>query len=251
MDKDVGIRERFHRTSDSFGLVFLLILTSLLLTAAAGEYALARPLNVALDAVILIAVFHASNASRRSRRAVLWVAGPVAAAGIVLAALGADQASRALWIAAALVVASVTTVVILRRIGTHPEITLKTVLGAVCVYLLIGIFFAFLYALMQQVSAPFFAQPLAKDRPLTVDFLYFSYTTQTTVGYGDFTARSDLGHMFAITQALLGQLYLVTVLALVVGNLGRERTRREGRSRDDTPREETSREETSREPGDQ
>jgi voltage-gated potassium channel Kch len=66
---------------------------------------------------------------------------------------------------------------------------------------------------------------VTETAPRSIDFLYFSYVTLTTVGYGDLTAAGDLGRMLAVTEALLGQLYLVTVVALVIGNIGRERTR--------------------------
>ncbi len=56
-----------------------------------------------------------------------------------------------------------------------------------------------------------------------MDRLYFSFTTMTTVGFGDLTAAGDAGRMLAITEALLGQLYLVSVVALIVANLGRTR----------------------------
>jgi voltage-gated potassium channel Kch len=49
--------------------------------------------------------------------------------------------------------------------------------------------------------------------------LYFSYVTLTTVGYGDYTPAGDLGHTLAIVEALLGQLYLVTVVAVIVSRL--------------------------------
>ena len=50
--------------------------------------------------------------------------------------------------------------------------------------------------------------------------LYFSFVTLTTVGYGDVLTRSDLGHTLAVTEALVGQIYLVTVVALLVSDLG-------------------------------
>jgi len=53
--------------------------------------------------------------------------------------------------------------------------------------------------------------------------LYFSFTTLTTVGYGDFVARTDTGHTLAIFEALIGQIYLVTIVSLIVSNLGRSR----------------------------
>jgi voltage-gated potassium channel Kch len=55
------------------------------------------------------------------------------------------------------------------------------------------------------------------------DFLYFSLSTLTTTGYGDFSAATDLGRAVAVTEALIGQMYLVTVLAVIVSNVGRER----------------------------
>ena len=57
--------------------------------------------------------------------------------------------------------------------------------------------------------------------------LYFSFTTLTTVGYGDYTAASNLGHTLAMAEALIGQIYLVTVVAVIVSNLGRSRMRGE------------------------
>ena len=67
---------------------------------------------------------------------------------------------------------------------------------------------------------PFYAQT-ASER--SVDHLYFSFVTLTTVGYGDLTPIADLGRMIAVSEALIGQLFLVTVVALVVGNIGRTR----------------------------
>ncbi len=55
-----------------------------------------------------------------------------------------------------------------------------------------------------------------------MDSLYFSFTTLTTLGYGDLTPAGDVGRMLAITEALIGQVYLVTIVALIVTNLGRE-----------------------------
>src|SRR5207302_586820 len=51
--------------------------------------------------------------------------------------------------------------------------------------------------------------------------LYFTFVTLTTVGYGDFTAAGNLGHTLAVSEALLGQIYLVTIVSLLVSNLGR------------------------------
>ena len=51
------------------------------------------------------------------------------------------------------------------------------------------------------------------------DFLYFSFITQTTVGYGDLTAATNLGRTLAVVEALAGQLYLVTIIAVLVSRM--------------------------------
>jgi hypothetical protein len=58
-----------------------------------------------------------------------------------------------------------------------------------------------------------------EDTP-AIDYLYFSFVTITTTGYGDFTAATGIGRMTAVLEAIFGQLYLITVVALVVQNLG-------------------------------
>ena len=69
-------------------------------------------------------------------------------------------------------------------------------------------------------SDPFFAQEAS---PTSASYLYFAYVTLTTVGYGDLTASGNLGRALAVLDALLGQIYLVTVVALLVSQLGRTR----------------------------
>jgi hypothetical protein len=67
----------------------------------------------------------------------------------------------------------------------------------------------------------------AGGQPATVsNCLYFSFTTLTTVGYGDLATRSSLGHTLSVFEALLGQIYLVTVVSLIVSNLGAPGRRR-------------------------
>ncbi len=107
---------------------------------------------------------------------------------------------------------------IVRDLRATGQVRLTAVMGVLCLYLLLGMFFAFTYAAIDELDSPFFAN--GKDAT-TSDCLYFSFTTLTTVGYGDFVARTDLGHTLAVIEALIGQIYLVTVVSLIVSNLGR------------------------------
>jgi hypothetical protein len=93
------------------------------------------------------------------------------------------------------------------------------VLGALAIYLLIGLTYAYLYPIISAATnQPFFVQTTT---PNAVDYVYFSYVTLTTVGFGDFTAATSVGRMVAVSEALTGQLYLVSAVALLVGNIGR------------------------------
>jgi len=94
------------------------------------------------------------------------------------------------------------------------------VFGALCLYLLLGLIFALVFSSIGFSHPPFFAQ---KEAAVPNDYVYFSFVTLTTVGYGDLTAKADFSRMLAVSEALMGQLYLVSVVALLVSNLGRER----------------------------
>jgi hypothetical protein len=93
--------------------------------------------------------------------------------------------------------------------------------GAVCVYLLIGFLYTFAYGAVAALgSSDFFAQGTDGTTAIRV---YFSYVTLATLGYGDYTAARTLGRSLAVSEALFGQLYLVTVVALLVGSFGQSR----------------------------
>jgi hypothetical protein len=110
---------------------------------------------------------------------------------------------------------------IVRSLRAKQSVTIEAVLGVLSVYILLGMFFAFIYGTVDRLGgAPFFAGGQAAS---VAHCLYFSFTTLTTVGYGDLTARTNLGHTLSVSEALFGQIYLVTVVSLIVGNLGRSR----------------------------
>jgi hypothetical protein len=110
---------------------------------------------------------------------------------------------------------------ILRDLRARQTVTVQAVFGVLCVYLLIGMFFAFVYGSIAHAEGGSF---FAGGQPTTVAAcLYYSYTTLSTVGYGDLTSHTNLGHTLSVSEALLGQIYLVTVVSLLVANLGRAR----------------------------
>ncbi|HJW76496.1 MAG TPA: potassium channel family protein [Thermoleophilia bacterium] len=217
-------RSELTRALDNYGLVLILIIASIILMAALGDSSWADALLVVVLGATLLATLRASNVRRRLLRLATCILAPALALAVLSSLLGGGDFTMAAGRAVVAGIALIAPLVIVNRLVRHPEITFRTVLGALCVYLLVGFFFAFLFALFDRVAGPFFAQPGAGD---PVDYLYFSYVTMSTVGYGDLTARGDLGRMLAVTEALIGQLYLVTIVALLVGNLGRARLKNE------------------------
>ena len=121
--------------------------------------------------------------------------------------------------------------VILRRAFSHKQVTLNTVAAALAAWLLIGLIFTGGYRFVDIVAHPMFSQP--NTNGFTNE--YFSYITLSTVGYGDFTPNNDGGRTMAMLEALFGQAFLVTIVAMVVANLGREHVqlrRRQGQPRE-------------------
>jgi voltage-gated potassium channel Kch len=109
---------------------------------------------------------------------------------------------------------------ILRRAFAHRKVTLNTVAASLAAYLVLGLTFMAIYRFVNIVNGPFFVQPDING----FTYEYFSYVTLTTVGYGDFVAATDAGRALAMFEALIGQVFLVTIVALVVSNLGQEHT---------------------------
>jgi voltage-gated potassium channel Kch len=152
--------------------------------------------------------------------AVLLVIAVIAA---LAAAFGGGSFRGALAVVNATLAAS-SIVVIARGALDQGEVNLQSLRAAISIYLLLGIFFVYVYgAAAAWGSGPFFAQ--GTDGTTALRF-YFSFTTLATLGYGDYTPATNAGHLLAVTEALLGQLYLVIVIALVVSNFRPTRERK-------------------------
>lgn len=204
---------------DRFGICLLLIVCTILATAlAAGKWG--RLVALGVEDVTLFYVLWTTRVRRRIFVLVLSVAAAATLVGVLgLFISGGEKIVPAVEG----LIAIVAPLAIVARLRTHQKIDAAAVFGALCLYLSLGLIFALVFSAAGLISPPFFAQ---KATSTSTDFVYFSFVTLTTVGYGDLTAASDLGRMLAVSEALLGQLYLVSVVALLVSNLGRERPSR-------------------------
>ncbi|HET7488075.1 MAG TPA: potassium channel family protein [Acidimicrobiales bacterium] len=204
------------RDAGRFGAVLALLLATFLVLATSPTGRFATIVTTMLQATTLVTALYAARAPRRLFRLAVVVSLLSVAFTVVLALAGSGEQRDASLVVDLLLVGAAPAVIV-AGIVRRRKVDVQTVLGALCIYILIGMFWAFLYATIGALgSAPFFAQT---PEATTANYLYFSFVTLTTTGYGDFTAAGDFGRSVAVLEALLGQLYLVTVVAVLVSNL--------------------------------
>ena len=214
-----SIAHAIRSLEDGYGLTLLLTVLSIFFLAVGGLSSIGGVLGVVLVGSTLIFALSTSHARPRVLRFALILVGlAITASAVALVVGDAGLASFAIG-AIGLLIAAIVPFVIIGHIARSAIITYRLVIGALVVYLLLGLCYAYLYAILSYaIGATFFVQT---DTPSTATYLYFSYTTLSTVGYGDYTAANDLGRMIAISEAIFGQLYLVSIVAILVSNVGR------------------------------
>ena len=210
----VDARVREQRASHAYRGVLALIILSFLFSASAPDEPWTRGvLLLIVSATLATALWRSREEALRAPMLAVFAAAVLATAQI---ADGGRALTTAAGVLSGLFVAA-TIVVIARGVIRKGEINGESIIGAIGIYLLLGMLFTFAYAVLALEGAgPFFAQGTDGTGATR---LYFSYTTLTTVGYGDYTAAGDVGHTVAVSEALLGQLYLVTVVALLVSRV--------------------------------
>jgi hypothetical protein len=206
-----------------YGVLLLAILLLFAVQGVVPATALQQLVVTILAAASVLLAFHAAQLRASLVRFATAVALVAVALSFVRWTVGGVGDGVALAMDAALVALGppVVAVGVLRSIRTSGQVHLESVMGVLALYLLLGMLFAFIFGAIDRFGGdPVFAGGTAANAS---NCLYFSFTTLTTVGYGDIVTRSDLGHTLAVFEALLGQIYLVTVVSVLVSNLARSR----------------------------
>jgi hypothetical protein len=206
------------RASHSYWAVLAAIFVVFFLAALLPDTAWALSLIVLMQSTTLLIVIWTAGWGMTERTfpfAVATVAGTAAAINLFWQG---EALTVVLGFAAGVLTVTIAVTIALGAVAQN-EVNSRSVAGAICVYMLLGLLFMFLYGVLAVLGhAPFFAQGTDGTRSIR---LYFSFTTLATLGYGDYTPARNLGRTLAVLEAVLGQLYLVTVVAVVVTRLGR------------------------------
>jgi hypothetical protein len=169
-------------------------------------------LTLATSATSVISLT-SSHAKPPIVRAAVWLS----ALTVGLAMIAAISGNH-LWLNFASVVQIILLTVamgaVLRRVVMTAEVGSRTILGAISVYTVLGILFTFLYGMVERLQGGAIFEGV--PHPQGSDFLFFSYTTLTTTGYGDLVPAGQPGRMLAGLEMMIGQIFLVTLVAGLV-----------------------------------
>ncbi|HEU4462304.1 MAG TPA: ion channel [Solirubrobacterales bacterium] len=210
-------------------MLVLVLLTYVLASLLDNKGWSAVVLTVSTSATSVVALV-SSHVRARAIRTSIWLA----ALTVGLAVIAAVSDERWFLNFASLIQICLLTVAmgaVLWRVVSSAEVGSRTILGAISVYAVLGILFTFVFGTIDRIQGGPFFEEVA--RPEGADFLFFSYTTLTTTGYGNLVPGGQPGRMFAGLEMMLGQIFLVTLVAGLVSlwrpgeALRRRRERRE------------------------
>jgi Ion channel len=178
--------------------------------------------SILMAATVLTALF-AEGATRAQWRRVLVLIAAAMVALVAASIAGRGNTERAVMYSLSGILAASGALIVgrgvLAGIRVEQRVSLHSVLGVVTVYLLAGLIFAFIYSLMGTIAGSPVLSHLGADQH--AEQVYFSYITLATVGYGDIVPIVSAARMTAVFEGLFGQLYLVTVVAVIVSNAAR------------------------------
>jgi hypothetical protein len=215
-----GLRGVARRT-DSYGFVLLTLAVLIwVFVPLAASWSWARVVTLGTFYLAIVVSLHTSFVKRQTLVTVAIAGGALLAVSVVGVAIDASTPRAVGDLGFALVLAFAA-LVVLRRVLTHELVTSRTISGAVAVYLLLALAFASAASGLELIHAGSFTS--SSGGPESYGTMqYFSLVTIATLGYGDVLPVSNAARSLATAEAVIGQIYLVTIVARLVGLFGRE-----------------------------
>ena len=199
---------------------FVLLLVAMLSELTLAPFIELLPRGPLLVQLVTATVLLAALAVAGSRR----IAVTLFSAALLVhlsAAVTANAAITAAAHALRLVFLCYVVVLLMYRVLGDPAVTLDTVAGAACVYMLLGLVWGYLFLVLESWRPGSFHVPpdwiASSPGSLRATLVYFSFSTLTTVGYGDIHPNDPQAGSLCAAEALIGQLYLAIMIARLVG----------------------------------
>lgn len=206
-------QQRAEAARDAFGLVLVLVLVDYVLASLLDNRGWSSVILIAATSATSVVALTSSHIRPGLVRGAIWLSGATIALAVV-AELSDDRTILNLASAIQITLLALAMAAVLRRVVSTAEVGSRTILGALSVYAVLGMLFSFTYGTVDRIqSGPFFE---GTAHASGTDFLFFSYTTLTTTGYGNLVPAGQPGQMIAGLEMMLGQIFLVTLVAGLV-----------------------------------
>jgi hypothetical protein len=199
---------------DSYASLLVLLLANFFLLELVDDNRWGSIGSTVLSGLALVVAISDRETGHRVSRVNLIAIAVAVGLSCVLLVTSSERILGLSYLLPAALLVTATLPVTLSRVLHHRRVSFETILGAVCIFVLVALLLAFLFLAVAALSDnPFFAQDGSFEQS---DYVYFSFVSITTLGFGDLSPTSGLPQALTVLEALIGQVFLVTLVARLV-----------------------------------